>query len=320
MHSQSLRQWQHDHGFGLHRVPAAERRTLAVVALTAAMMVVEIAGGLAFGSMALLADGLHMASHTVALGITVIGYRYARRLAGDPRFSFGTGKVNALAGFVSAILLAVFAAGMAWESAWRLAVPVAIAFDQAILVAAVGLGVNLLSLLILRGRHDHGAEHPHTHHGPHDHRHHGDHNLRGAILHVMADAVTSLLALVALFGGKLFGAVWLDPLIGIAGALLVGRWAWGLARDSGGVLLDRQVDGRPLDALCAALESGTGDRVTDLHLWAVGPGIYAAAVAIVSDRPQSPDHYKALIPPHLGIVHSTVEVHRCPAHAATATV
>jgi cation diffusion facilitator family transporter len=209
MHTQRLERWHHQHVFGQDRVRAGERRTLLVVMLTATMMVVEIAAGLAFGSMALLADGLHMASHATALGISVFAYVYARRLAGDPRYSFGTGKVNPLAGFASAVLLVIFAAAMAWESIARLIHPIPIALDQALVVAAAGLLVNGASALILAGpgRHDHG--HPH-------HRH--DHNLRAAYLHVLADALTSLLAIVALLAAKLFGAIWLDPVMGVVGA------------------------------------------------------------------------------------------------------
>ena len=229
MHTQRLDWWQHEHVFGQDQVKSGERRTLLVVLLTAVMMVVEIAAGLAFGSMALLADGLHMASHATALGISVFAYVYARRLAGHPRYSFGTGKVNGLAGFASAVLLVIFAAAMAWESAARLIDPIPIALDQALVVATAGLLVNGASAWILAapGHRDHGHHHDHVHHG---HRH--DHNLRAAYLHVLADALTSLLAIFALLAAKLFAATWLDPVMGVVGAALVTRWSMGLLRET----------------------------------------------------------------------------------------
>lgn len=332
--------WEHEHTFGQDRVRRGERRTLVVTVLTAVTMAVEIAAGVAFGSMALLADGLHMASHATALGIAVFAYAYTRRFAGDPRYSFGTGKVNALAGFTSAVLLALFAAGMALESTQRFIAPVAIAFDRAIAVAVIGLLVNGLSVLILAGghrgpgSHDHAQAHAHDdhsrhHHHVHRHHHHaagGDHNLRGAYLHVVADSLTSLLAIAALLMGKVFGMVWMDPAMGIVGAVLIARWSWGLARDTSQVLLDRQAPQDVRDRLRRALEApGAGprgnDRVADLHVWSVGPGIHAAAIVLVTDTPKPPEVYKRAIPASLGIVHSTVEVHRCPASdpASTAT-
>ena len=310
MHTHRIGWWRHEHVFGQDRVKAGERRTLLVVLLTAAMMVVEIAAGLAFGSMALLADGLHMASHATALGISVFAYVYARRLAGHPQFSFGTGKVNALAGFASAVLLLIFAVGMAWESVDRLIDPIPIALDQALLVAVAGLLVNGVSAWILAGaghHHDHQHGHPHVHGHPHRH----DHNLRAAYLHVLADALTSVLAIVALLAAKLFGATWLDPVMGVVGAVLVTRWSLGLLRETSRVLLDMQLSGNPTERLRQAIEAQDGDRVADLHLWSIGPGIQAAALVVVSDAPHSPDHYRALIPADLHVVHATVEVHRC---------
>ncbi len=330
MHTQSLDPWRHDHRFGQELVRAGERRTRWVVVLTAVTMAVEVAAGLAFGSMALLADGLHMASHAVALAIAAIAYAFVRRQAGDRRFSFGTGKANALAGFASALLLAGFAVAMGGESLVRCFRPIAIDYDQALLVAGLGLVVNLASLLLLgdgharapaAGHSHHDHHHAHSHDHPHDHHHHDhahghpsaqghDHNLRGAYLHVAADALTSVLAILALGAGKLFGWAWLDPAMGILGALLVARWSWGLIADTSGVLLDRQIEGERLERVRSALEVGN-DRVADLHLWAIGPEIYAAAITLVADEPQSPAHYRALIPSELGIVHATVEVHRC---------
>lgn len=309
MHTQRLEWWQHEHVFGQDQVKAGERRTLLVVLLTAAMMVVEIVAGLAFGSMALLADGLHMGSHAAALGISVFAYVYARRRAGDPRYSFGTGKVNALAGFASAVLLVIFAAAMAWESIARLIDPVPIALDQALVVAAAGLLVNAVSAWILAapGHHGHGR-HAHDH-GSHGHRH--DHNLRAAYLHVLADALTSLLAIFALLAAKFFATTWLDPVMGIVGAALVTRWSLGLLRETSRVLLDAQLPADSTERLRAAIEANGGDRVADLHLWSIGPGIQAAAIVVVSDAPGSPDHYRRLIPPGLKVVHATIEVQPC---------
>ncbi|MBE0530119.1 MAG: CDF family Co(II)/Ni(II) efflux transporter DmeF [Rhodospirillales bacterium] len=321
MHTHDISSWNHDHAFGQDRVRIGERRSKVVIALTAVMMVAEIAAGIAFGSMALLADGLHMASHALAIGITVVAYVYARRHAFDSRFSFGTGKVNALAGFGSAVLLVCFAALMAWESSIRLVNPVAIAFDQAILVAIAGLIVNAASAVVLGHGHDHGEAHDDDDHHDHDHEHthgharHDDHNLRAAYLHVIADALTSVLAIFALVAGKFLGFDWLDPLMGIAGAILVARWSWGLLRDTARVLLDRQAPRAMRNQVRAAIE-GSGDdaRLADLHLWSIGPGIYAAALAVVASAPEAPDAYRRRLPAGLGLVHVTVEVQHCPHH------
>ena len=234
MHETNLATWQHGHAFGLDQRKTGERRTLTVALLTAATMVVEVVAGLAFGSMALLADGLHMASHATALGIAVLVYVYARRRAGDSRFAFGTGKVNALGGYTSALLLTGFALYMAIESVMRFVAPVPIAFDQAILVAVLGLLVNGISVALLGVAHEGDGHHHDDHYGHrhHDHHHGQDHNLRGAYLHVLADAFTSVLAIVALVAGKYAGAVWLDPMMGVVGALLVGRWAWSLRSET----------------------------------------------------------------------------------------
>jgi cation diffusion facilitator family transporter len=302
-----LDEWQHDHVFNQDQRRAGERRTVVVVALTAVMMVVEIAAGLAYGSMALLADGLHMASHTTALGIALFAYVISRRLASDRRFAFGVGKINSLAGFASAVMLLGFALMMVTESTDRLLNPLAIAFDQALMVAAVGLIVNGASAWILMS-----TPHEHAHYRDHDHAHeHHDHNLRAAYLHVLADALTSILAIGALLGGKYFGANWLDPVMGIVGAVLVARWSYGLIRDSSRVLLDRQVDDHAVTELRQSIEGESSDRITDLHLWSIGHGIHAAEIALVSHNPQTPTHYKSLIPPKFRVVHVTVEVHRC---------
>ena len=310
MHTHSLDRWKHDHTFGQDQPTAAERRTLLVVALTATTMVAEVAAGLWTGSMALLADGVHMASHALALGIAAFAYVYARRHARDPRYSFGTGKVNALGGFSGALLLAVVAVGMGWESAVRFVEPGAIAYDEAIPVAVFGLVVNVASALILAGGHGHRHHHDHDHDG-HRHGHaHEDHTLRSAYLHVLTDALTSVLAIVALLGAKHLGASWLDPVMGMVGAVLVANWSRGLLGRTTQVLLARQAPDAGRDGGRGALERG-GDRIADLHVWSIGPGAYAAVVSLVSHAPLPPEEYHARIPEELAIRHVSVEVHRC---------
>jgi cation diffusion facilitator family transporter len=304
-----LARWRHEHSFGQDRRRPGETRTQLVIAITATMMVVEIAAGVMFGSMALLADGLHMASHAVALGINAYAYAYARRHARDESYSFGTGKVNTLGGFTGAVLLAAFALLMVSESVQRLVSPIAIAFDQAIWVAVLGLVVNGVSMLILGHRHDHDHddddhEHPHRHAGAGH-----DHNLVSAYLHVLADALTSLLAIVALLAAKYFGLGWMDPLMGLVGAALVARWSFGLLRTTGAVLLDRSAPEAARAALKEAIERVDGNRVVDLHAWCIGPNLYAAVLTVVTPHPRAPEHYKALVPRSLNIVHATVEVH-----------
>lgn len=287
---------------------------MIVIAITAAMMVIEVVAGIVYGSMALLADGLHMASHAAALSINAFAYIYARRHAHDARYSFGTGKVNTLGGYAGAILLAAFALVMAIESIGRLVAPVPIAFNQAILVAVIGLVVNGASVFILGHHHD--VEHVHDIHDDYEehthyrdrHYHHHDHNLVSAYLHVLADALTSLLAIVALLAAKYFGAVWADPLMGIVGAVLVARWSFGLMHSTSVILLDRQGPDDMQNAIRHRIEASDADRVSDLHLWAVGPQIYSAVVSVVSTDPKQPEYYKSLIPKGLGIVHLVVEV------------
>jgi len=309
MHSRNLSPWQHDHSFGQELKRPGELRTLLVIAITTLMMVVELLAGVVFGSMALLADGLHMASHAVALGITAFAYVYARRNARNRRFSFGTGKVNALGGFTGAVLLAVFALMMAVESLVRLLNPVAIVFNQAIAVALLGLLVNGVSALILGvGDHDHAHDSESRHDHDHDH-HHQDHNLASAYLHVLADALTSILAIVALLAAKYFGLIWMDPLMGIVGAVLVARWSLGLLRVTSEVLLDRQAPSQLRQQVRAAMESDNDSTVTDLHVWSIGPAIYSAQISLVAHQPSTPEEYKARIPRHLGLVHVAVEVH-----------
>lgn len=301
--------WQHSHAFGQDRKRSGEQRTLLVIAITGTMMAVEIITGLTFGSMALLADGLHMASHAVALGINAFAYVYARRHAHDKQFNFGTGKVNALGGFTGAVLLATFALIMASESVGRMIHPTEIAFNQAILVAVLGLIVNGASMFILGDGHAHHAHHEEAHeHHDHNHDHH-DYNLRSAYLHVLADALTSFLAIFALLSAKYFGLVWMDPAMGIIGAVMVAIWSWGLLRSTSSILLDKQCPEHLREAVRDSIERADGSRVADLHLWAIGPGIYSAIISLVASDPRPPDYYKELIPLELGLVHVTCEVY-----------
>nr|WP_297461725.1 CDF family Co(II)/Ni(II) efflux transporter DmeF [uncultured Halomonas sp.] len=320
MHTTNLHLWEHDHTFGQDSPQAGERRTLWVVAITLVTMSVEIIAGVAFGSMALLADGLHMGSHALGLGIAAFAYIYARRHARNPEFTFGTGKVNSLGGFTGALLLVGFAVIMVWESVERAVNPVAIQFDWAIAVAVAGLVINVLCAMILGGHgHGHGHGHEHSHAYGHDHDHHhghaahkgADHNLRAAYLHVIVDAMTSVLAIVALLIGKYTGAIWLDPAMGIVGAFLVVRWAWHLLKDTSGVLLDRRSDTWVRSLVREAIEGGGEDRIADLHVWQIGPGIHAAALSVVTHCPREPSYYGSLIPRHSGVVHTTIEVHEC---------
>lgn len=319
MHTESLERWTHDHVFGQDVPRPGERRTLIVVAITAAMMLIEIAVGLSSGSMALLADGMHMASHASALTISALAYYYTRRHAGDKRFNFGTGKINSLAGFASAVMLVGFALVMAWESFGRMVRPVQIGFNQAILVAVLGLAVNGVCLLILKG-HDH--EHGHEEHdeADHHHDHAQDHNLWSAYLHVFADAMTSVFAIAALLAGKYFGLVWMDPLMGVVGAALVAHWCLGLIRSSGRVLLDMDAPAALRSAITSAIEREGDNKVSDLHVWSVGPGIYAAEIGVVASQPLEADAYRRLLPRGLGLVHVTIEAQRCESHAASHAV
>ncbi|RLQ23154.1 cation diffusion facilitator family transporter [Seongchinamella sediminis] len=313
MHTHNLEQWRHDHVFNQDRKRAGESRTLLIVIVTAIMMVVEIAAGLVYGSMALLADGLHMGSHALALGIAVIAYVLSRKLAADQRFSFGVGKINSLAGFTSALLLLVFAVMMVVESVDRFINPLPISFDKALIVAVLGLVVNGASAWLLSStphEHHHGHDHKHGH----DHHHGHDHNLRAAYFHVLADALTSLLAIGALLAGKYLGANWLDPVMGVVGGVLVARWSYGLIRESSRVLLDTQAGEGMTADLKQAIENESTDCITDIHVWCIGHGIYAAEIALVSHDPQPPGYYKSLIPDRLGIVHVTIELHRCNGH------
>jgi cation diffusion facilitator family transporter len=325
MHSHSIDQWTHDHVFLGSQHAHNERRTWFVVALTATMMVAEIAAGTLFGSMALLADGWHMATHAAALGIAALAYLFARQHAANSRFAFGTGKFGDLAAFSSAIILAMIAVQIAYESVVRLAHPVPIAYGEAISIAVLGLAVNIASAWLLRDTHDHHHHghslEAHDHHGDHDddhdhahgHHHHRDNNLRAAYIHVLADAATSILAIAALLTAMYAQWTWADPAVGIIGSLVIASWAYGLIRDSGAVLLDVSVD-KKLEAVIRDRLETKGDVVTDLHLWQVGPGHRAAVISVVSDQPLPPTTYKRRLQGLRGLSHVTIEVELCPHH------
>jgi cation diffusion facilitator family transporter len=341
MHSHSLSHWAHEHAFLGDRHGERERRTWSVVALTAAMMVVEIAGGTLFGSIALIADGWHMGTHVLALAIAGLAYLFARRHVGDQRFSLGTGKFGELAAFSSAIILAMIAVGIGYESVLRLLHPVAIQFREAVPIAALGLCVNLASAWLLRESHDHAHGHlGHTHHayqdqahddhhgdhahghGAHDDHAHGEHahaaqhdtNYRAAYVHVLADALTSVLTIAGLSVAWAFGLNFIDPVVGLAGTLVILSWAVALIRSAGSVLLDTVPDPALAKRIRERIETG-GDRLADLHLWQVGPGHAAVIMSVVSDAPQEPSAYKQRLKDLGGLSHVTVEVNRC-AHAA----
>lgn len=319
-HHSALQRWRHEHDFLPDR-SAAERSTGWVMLLTAVTMVVEIVAGVLSGSMALLADGWHMGTHVAAFGIAIYAYRYARQHRNDPRFTFGTGKVTELGGFASALALAFVALAMLIESAQRLFEPRSIAFDEALWVAVLGLAVNVVSALILARQgghgHHHGShDHDHDHEHEHEHEHGEDHNLRAAYLHVIADALTSVLAIVALLAGKFAGWTWLDPVMGIVGALLILRWAQGLAHTTAAVLLDGVAHDAVREQLRSAIERHPdavrrGDSVADLHVWAVGPNRLAASVSIVADDPDTPAGYRRRLGGLTEFAHVVVEVNRC---------
>lgn len=323
MHTEQLSDWIHDHTFD-RGSRAAERSTRLVMWITLVMMVVEITAGWWFNSMALLADGWHMSSHALAIGLTVMAYAAARRYARDPRFAFGTWKIEVLGGFASAILLIGVALIMVVTSMERIWQPQSIRYEEAMVVALLGLGVNVVCALIL-GRvhhHDHGHGHGHSHfresHFPDSraHDHHHDLNLRSAYLHIVADAATSVLAVAALAGGWMYGWWWLDPLMGLLGAVLVASWAMGLIRDTGTVLLDREMDHPVVDEIREVIEGaddGHETRLTDLHVWRVGRQSYACALTVVThDRSLTPTRLREQLAVHEEIVHSTIELHWCP--------
>ncbi len=313
----------HDHFFLGTDHQRNERKVWLVIVLTASMMLVEIIAGTIYGSMALVADGWHMSTHAGAMLITALAYRFARKHAGNPRFTFGTGKLGDLAGFASAIILALIALLIAWESLVRLTQPIHIDFNQAIAVAAVGLVVNLICAWLLRDDHaHHGHHHGHHHHHAHEHDHHHSHddhhapgksrdnNLRAAYLHVLADALTSVLAIVALLVGRSYGWLWADPLMGVVGALVIARWSWGLTQDSGSVLLDAAAEGEEVRQEIREAMEPTGNQVADLHVWQVGPGHFAAIISMVAREPREPAYYKGLLAHIHELSHVTVEVQR----------
>jgi len=291
-----------------------ERRTWGVIALCTVMMVAEILGGLIFGSIALVADGLHMSTHAAALLLAALAYSYARRHADDPRFCFGTGKLGDLAGFTSAVVLAMIALLIGYEAVMRLIAPVAVQFDEAIAIAALGLAVNVASVFMLGGgrAHDHGHGHEHADRDhAHDHRDartHRDHNLRAAVVHVMADAAVSLLVIIGLLLGRFLGWVWMDPAVGLVGAVVIASWAYRLIRDTGAVLLDMTPDQNLAENIRMAIERD-GDRLCDLHLWRLGPGHIGVIVSIATAAPREPAFYRERLAGFRSLSHVTVEVH-----------
>jgi cation diffusion facilitator family transporter len=308
MNNQLRQHRPHTHHFAIIR-PENERRMLFVVILTLVTMIAEITAGILTGSMALLSDGWHMGTHAGALGIALFAYIYSRKYADSKRYSFGTGKVGVLAAFTSAIILGVTGILIAYESVNRLLNPVEINFNIAILVAVIGLIVNLLCVWILRG--DKG--HHHSHHGdhshPHEYRHHGetDYNYRAALLHVIADAMTSVFAIAALLVGKYFGLVWFDPVVGVLGASLILWWAYGLIRRTGHILLDSNV--AESEKIREVIEADSDNKILDLHVWRVNEEDFAAIVSLVTDTPKPPEHYHELLRKFDDLKHVTVEVH-----------
>jgi cation diffusion facilitator family transporter len=319
-HEHSIDPFRHDHIYLGEHHERNERKTWAVIALCSAMMLAEIAGGFFFGSMALIADGMHMSTHAGALLIAALAYTYARRHAKDRRFAFGTGKLGELAAFSSALILAMIALLIGYESISRLLSPVPINFDQALPIAALGLCVNLLSAWLLRDDHGHAHGHDHgDHRHSHDeaHHHHEDDrghrhdlNMRAAYVHVIADAAVSVLAIIGLLAGRQLGWVWMDPVMGIAGACVIANWSWGLIRAAGGVLLDMSADQGLAAAIKERLEVGA-DRVADLHLWRLGPGHNAVIATLVTGEPQPASAYKSRLAEIESLSHITIEVEVC---------
>jgi len=301
--------YRHSHSFGMEARQAGERKTHVVIAITAMTMVIEITAGIVYGSMALLADGIHMASHVAALGISAFAYAYARRHANDPRFSFGAGKVNAVGGYTGSVLLGLFALLMAWESVHRFFNPVAIAFDQALIVAALGLVVNGVSVFVLGTRNRESTRGDGEHGMQDGHDHHHDHNLRAAYLHVLADAITSLTAIIALLFGKTLGVLWMDPLMGVAGSLLVARWSYGLMKQTLTVLLDYQ-EPRLEERVRLELASMDASDISDLHIWSIAPGKFGAIIGIASTSTDLADTVRSYLSGLPELAHITVEVHR----------
>ena len=317
MHTHNLSNWSHDHVFDTGN-QAAERGTRLVMWITAAMMVIEIVAGWWYNSMALLADGWHMSSHAVAIGLSAFAYAAARKYARDSRFAFGTWKIEVLGGFASAIFLLGVAALMAFSSIERIISPQPIHYQEAVVIAVLGLIVNLVCAVILGKAHDHrdhGHDHSHQHDHGHPHEHHHDLNLKSAYLHVIADAATSVLAIIALIGGWMYGWSWLDPVMGIVGAALVAKWAKGLLTETGKVLLDREMDHPVVAEIREAIETGpnAGETlISDLHVWRVGKGAYSCAISVVTHDPTlTPAKIREQLAVHEEIVHTTIEIQVC---------
>lgn len=304
MHVHTLENWQHSHDFSVKN-EKGEKRTQYVLILTAITMVVEIIAGSIYGSMALLADGWHMGTHVAAFMIALFAYRFARKHANNPAYAFGTGKVNVLGGFASAIALAVVALVMLIESLQRIVDPQTIHFNEAVIVASIGLFINVVSALLLKD------DHTHAHHHDHEHHHHHDHNLRAAYLHVLADAMTSVLAIVALLSGKYLGWNWLDPVMGIVGAVIITRWSYGLLKQTSPILLDASIEKEYQQAIQEAIEKDSDNRVSDIHVWKVGANHYAAIIALVTHFPSTTEHYKGLLKEFNKLSHVTIEVNEC---------
>ncbi len=316
MHKDTLDRLQHDHNFTVIN-RKGERRARLVMVLTLLTMILEIAAGVVFGSMALLADGWHMGTHVAAFMITLYAYRYSRRHANDETFAFSSGKVGVLGGFASSVALGVVALMMLVESAERILMPHTIQFDHALLVAGFGLFINFVCALLLKDSHQHSHAHDHGHHG---HENHPDHNLKAAYFHVLVDALTSVLAIIALYAGKIYGWNWLDPVMGIVGALIISRWSMSLMKETSPVLLDESIALKHKTAIKDIIENDADNRVADLHVWRIAPDHFAAIISVVSHQPKTPQHYKDLLlrspilkryGDTLRLAHITVEVYRC---------
>ena len=311
MNPDDLNDWMHDHAFDSNS-EAAERSTRLVMWITLVMMAVEIFAGWAFNSMSLLADGWHMSSHALAIGLSAMAYATARTYANDPRFAFGTWKIEILAGFASALFLLGVALIMVIGSLERIISPQAIQYEEAIVVGVLGLIVNAVCAYILgKAHHQHDHPHDHAHHSHEQHGHHHDLNLKSAYFHVVADAFTSVLAIVALLGGWLYGWAWLDPVMGIVGAVLVALWAKSLIMETAKVLLDREMDHPVVQEIKEAVEADGKTHVTDLHVWRVGKKVYSCALtAVTQDAQLTPTTVRERLAVHKEIIHSTIELHQ----------
>jgi cation diffusion facilitator family transporter len=322
MHTETLEQLQHSHNFTVSN-RKGERRTRLVLVLTVLTMFLEIAAGVVFGSMALLADGWHMGTHVAAFMITLYAYHYSHKHAHDQTFAFSSGKVGILGGFASSVALGVVALMMLIESGQRLLTPRLIQYDEALVVAGFGLFINFVCALLLRDSH----EHDHSHAG---HSHHHDHNLKAAYFHVLADALTSMLAIVALYLGKYYGWQWLDPVMGIVGALVITKWSMSLMRETSPILLDESITLKHKRIIAQVIEDDADNRIADLHVWRVGPDHFAAIISVVSHHPKPPGYYKNLLKqfqvsktnkhPKFTLAHITVEVHQCKGNNCNKTV